>query len=77
VLRMLCEPDLRDNAAPMLRYALSRIDEPRTVFAITRAYQAELGSALEEAGFRLRGEQTLFAKQLAIRQPQLVTVPTL
>jgi hypothetical protein len=77
VLRMLCDPDLRHNAAPMLRYALSRIEEPRTVFAITRAYQAELAGALEEVGFRLRGEQTLFVKQLAIRQPQLVTVPTL
>jgi hypothetical protein len=77
VLRMQCDPDLRHDLAPMLRYALSRIDEPRTVFAIVRAYQNELSGALEEVGFRLRGEQTLFVKQLAIRQPQLVTVPTL
>lgn len=77
VLRLICDPDLRHDAAPMLRYALSRIDEPRTVFAIVRAYQSELGGALEEVGFRLRGEQTLFVKQLAIRQPQFVTVPTL
>ncbi len=77
VLRVMCDVDVRHDAAAMLRYALSRIDEPRTVFAVVRAYQSELGGALEELGFRLRGEQTLFVKQLAIRQPQMVTVPTL
>jgi hypothetical protein len=77
VLRLMCDPDVRDNAAAMLRYTLSRIDEPRTVFAVVRAYQGELGNALEEVGFRLRGEQTLFVKQLAVPQTQMVTVPTL
>jgi hypothetical protein len=77
VLRPMCDPHVQHNVAAMLRYALSRLDEPRTVFAVIRAYQAELNTALEEVGFRLRGEQTLFVKQLAIRESQMVTVPTL
>lgn len=75
VLRPMCDPEVRHNTAAMLRYALSRLDEPRTVFAVLRAYQAELGGSLEEVGFRLRGEQTLFVKQLAIPESQLLTVP--
>lgn len=76
VLRPLIEPDLRHQAAAMLRYGLSQL-EPRTVFAVIRAYQSELGSALEELGFKLRGEQTLFVKQLVIPQRQSARVPAL
>lgn len=77
VLRIMYDPAVRSNAAAMVRYALSRIEEPRTVFAVVPAYQSEIGQALEEIGFRLRGEQTLFVKQLAVPYTQLVTVPTL
>ena len=77
VLRPMCDVESRHDAAAMLRFALSRLEEPRMVFAVIRAYHGELASALEEVGFRLRGEQTLFARQLAIPQQQFVTVPTL
>jgi hypothetical protein len=61
----------------MLRYALSHIHEPRTVFAVIRGYQSEIGGALEELGFKLRGEQTLFVKHLVVPQRQTVRVPAL
>jgi hypothetical protein len=77
VLRLLYDPALRHPAAAMLRYSLSQLHEPRTVFAVVRGYQSEVGSALEELGFRLRGEQTLFVKQLAIAQRQASRVPAL
>jgi hypothetical protein len=87
VLRLLCDPAVRQHVAAMLRYVLSQITEPRTVFAVIRGYQLELGNALSEVGFRLRGEQTLFVKHLVVpRQlpqaetglepvPQLPSVP--
>lgn len=77
VLRPMFEPELRQQGAAVLRYALSQLSEQRTVFAVIRGYQAELGSALEELGFRLRGSQTLFVKQLAIPQRQSMRVPAL
>ncbi|MBV9791886.1 MAG: hypothetical protein JOZ51_27110 [Chloroflexi bacterium] len=77
VLRPLFEPELRQQAATMLRYALSHMSEPRTVFAVIRGYQSEIGGALEELGFKLRGEQTLFVKHLVVPQRQAVRVPAL
>lgn len=77
VLRPILDPAAREHAPAMLRYALSQLHEPRTVFAVLRGYESELGEALSELGFRQRGEQTLFAKQLAILQRQTVRVPLL
>lgn len=77
VLRLMCDPDLRHDTAAMLRYVLSQINEARTVVAVLRAYQSEFGSALEEVGFKLRAEQTLFVKQLIVRQHQAALVPGL
>ncbi|HEX6289590.1 MAG TPA: hypothetical protein VFZ66_10395 [Herpetosiphonaceae bacterium] len=77
VLRPMFEPEIRQQAATMLRYALSHISEPRTVFAVIRGYQSEIGSALEELGFKLRGEQTLFVKHLVVPQRHAVRVPAL
>lgn len=77
VLRMLLDPEARDQAAAMIRYALSQLSEPRMVFAVVRGYQSELATALAELGFRARGEQTLFAKHLAISERQAVRVPGL
>ncbi len=77
VVRPLCDPAVRQDAAAMLRYILSQINEPRTVFAVIRGYQSELGVALEEVGFKLLAEQTLFAKQLTVSQHQPALVPGL
>jgi hypothetical protein len=77
VLRPMFEPEVRQHAATMLRYALNHMNEPRTVFAVVRGYQSEIGSALEELGFKLRGEQTLFVKHLVVPQRQSVRVPAL
>lgn len=77
VLRPMFEPEVRQQAATMLRYALSHMHEPRTVFAVIRGYQSEIGGALEELGFKLRGEQTLFVKHLVVPQRQAVRVPAL
>lgn len=77
VLRCIIDPAERQNAAAMLRYAVNQLGEHRTVFAVIRGYQAELGGPLEELGFKLRGEQTLFAKHLVIPQRQPARVPAL
>ncbi len=77
VLRILQDPAIRHQGAALLRYSLSQLGEPRTVFAIIRGYQAEVGGALEELGFKLRGEQTLFVKHLTVPQRQLSRVPAL
>jgi len=77
VLRPMLDPAWREQAPAMLRYAISQLHEPRTVFAVLRGYQSELGEVLSELGFRQRGEQTLFAKQLAIPQRQTARVPLL
>ncbi len=77
VLRLLLDPAIRCQAAAMLRYSLSQLGEPRTVFAVIRGYQAEVGGALEELGFKLRGEQTLFVKQLIVPQRETSRVPAL
>lgn len=73
VLRPLIAPHLREETSQLIRFALAQL-EPRPVFVLLRAYQSELENALEELGFTLRGEQTLFVKQLAVasRQPMLV-----
>lgn len=77
VLRLLLEPDVRHDASAMLSYAISQLNEQRTVFAVLRGYQSELGGPLEELGFKLRGEQTLFVKHLVVPQRQLARVPAL
>ncbi|MDP9313005.1 MAG: hypothetical protein M3R24_19335 [Chloroflexota bacterium] len=77
VLRLLYDPAVRHQAAAMVRYSLSQLHEPRTVFAIVRGYQSEIGSGLEELGFKLRGEQTLFVKHLAVADRQPSRVPAL
>jgi hypothetical protein len=77
VLRPLIDPSERHTAAAMLRYAVNQLSEPRTVFAVIRGYQSEIGGALEELGFKLRGEQTLFVKHLVVPQRQLARVPAL
>jgi hypothetical protein len=74
VLRTMIDHDLREQSAAVLRYGLSQLTEPRTVFAILRSYQSEIGGALEELGFKLRGEQTLFVKHLTAVQRQAVRV---
>lgn len=77
VLRPMLEPRERQLAPAMLRYAVSQLSEQRTVFAVIRGYQSEIGGALEELGFKLRGEQTLFVKHLVVPQRQLARVPAL
>ncbi|HSH79054.1 MAG TPA: hypothetical protein VLA19_11050 [Herpetosiphonaceae bacterium] len=77
VLQMLVAPHLRTEAAAMVRYVLSQLHDERPVFAVVRSYQSELGQALEELGFVMRGEQTLYAKQLAILQRESVFLPAL
>lgn len=77
VLKLLIEPDMRHQAAAMLRYGLSQLNEPRTVFAVVRGYQSEIGGSFDELGFKLRSEQTLFVKQLVLPQRQLARVPAL
>lgn len=77
VLRMLIDPAVRELSPALLRYSLSQLSEARTVFAVLRSYQSELGPALQELGFRLRGEQTLFVKHLTATARQPVRVPGL
>jgi hypothetical protein len=71
------DPAMRHQAESVLRYGLSQLSEQRTVFAVIRAYQAEIGNALEQLGFTLRGEQTLFVKSLVVPQRQTSRVPAL
>ncbi len=77
VLRPMLDPASREHAPAVLRYTISQLHQPRTVFAVLRGYQSELGEVLSELGFRQRGEQTLFVKQLAIQQRQTARVPLL
>lgn len=77
VLQMLVAPHLRAEAAAMVRYVLSQLHDQRPVFAVVRSYQSELETALDELGFVMRGEQTLYAKHLAILQRQSVFRPAL
>jgi hypothetical protein len=77
VMRTLLEPSERHDVAAMLRYALSQLSEPRTVFAIVRGYQGELGNALQELGFKERGQQTLFVRHLTVPQRQPARLPVL
>jgi hypothetical protein len=77
VLQLLIDPAIRHQTAEMLRYSLSQLSEPRTVFAVIRGYQSEVGGALEQIGFKLRAEQTLFVRQLAVSQRQTSRVPSL
>ncbi len=74
VIRLLIAPHLRDEASALLRYVLSQLSEARPVFVLIHSYQSELEAALEDTGFSLRGEQTLFVKHLALRikQPSLL-----
>lgn len=77
VLQPMIEPTERQHATAMLRYAVSQLNEPRTVFAVARGYQSELGHAFEELGFKLRGEQTLFVKHLVVPERQTARIPAL
>lgn len=77
VMRPMFDPAMRHQAEAVLRYGLSQLNEQRTVFAVIRAYQAEIGNALEQLGFTLRGEQTLFVKSLVVPQRQTSRVPAL
>lgn len=77
VLRLLIAPHLRDQAPTLIRFALSQLTEQRPVFALVHSYQGEHEAALEELGFTLRGEQTLFVKQLALPTKQPALLPRL
>ncbi len=77
VLRMLVAPHLRDETSNLLRYTLAQLQESRPVFALLNSYQSELEAAFEDAGFLLRGEQTLFVKHLALRTRQPALLPSL
>lgn len=77
VLRPLIAPHLRDETPALIRFALSQLNERRPVFALIHSYQSELEWALEELGFTLRGEQTLFVKHLAVLKKQPALLPSL
>jgi hypothetical protein len=70
-------PHLRDEAASMVRYVLSQLHDQRPVFVVIRSYQSELGAALDELGFVERGEQKIYAKQLAVFNRQPAFLPAL
>jgi hypothetical protein len=77
VLRVMIAPHLRDEAASMVRYVLSQLHDQRPVFVVIRSYQSELGGALDELGFVERGEQKIYAKQLAVFNRQPAFLPAL
>ncbi len=77
VLHPMIAPHLRMEAAAMVRYVLSQLQDRRPIFAVIRSYQGELRAGLEELGFMDRGEQTIFVKQLAILKRHPLFLPAL
>ena len=78
VLRPMLDPASREHAPAVLRYAISQLHEPRTVFAVLRGYQSELGErAVPSLAFGNAANKRCLSSRLAIQQRQTAHVPLL
>jgi hypothetical protein len=74
-MELLVHPRYEDATDRLLRYARLQVSPKAPLYAVARAYQPHLASALQRAGFRLASQHELFVKLLAarVREPRLVT----
>lgn len=75
-LQIMVDSAHRHLATPLLQAALGVAADwaPVPIICSLRGYLAELGFVLEGAGFRQVGEQTLLAKEMAVRVRQRLRI---
>ena len=75
-LQIMVDAAHRHLATPLLQAALGIAADwaPLPLICPLRGYQSELGSVLEAAGFQPIGEQTLVAKEMAVRVRQRLRI---
>src|SRR5262249_6576104 len=65
------------DVVSLIRFAIGQLRSGPHCYVVVRDYQAELGGPLEEVGFRLIDQCTLFARPLMSRVPEGKLVPVI
>lgn len=74
-IEMLVHPQYEPMLDGLVAYALTQVSPKAAVYALVRAYQPSLASALGRAGFEPVAESDLLVRQLAARVPEPHWVP--
>lgn len=75
VLGLLIHPNARDQAADVLRFGLTQVQDIKPIYLLLAEYQSELLAPAENLGFQPVGEQTLFLKRTTIPVRKSVLIP--
>jgi hypothetical protein len=59
----------------LIRFGLTKLGKGRRAYCAVRDYQAQLGTVLEDIGFSAIGSESLLARALATRIPEVKLVP--